>query len=78
LVRRTFSNVSLKNGENIQLTGTENGGEAARIDYIEFIPMGNSAMPTNGTNKPMEMAGSMNTTTATMPADSELAIAGMR
>ncbi|MEO1392543.1 MAG: hypothetical protein AAFV90_06505 [Cyanobacteria bacterium J06634_5] len=74
--------VAAKSGDIFTFKGYENGSpqtaEHGRIDYIEFIPMGNSAMPTNGTNKPMEMAGSMNTTTATMPADSELAIAGMR
>jgi len=53
LVRRTFSNVSLKNGENIQLTGTENGGEAARIDYIEFVPKGGTP------SKPPGSSGSL-------------------
>ncbi|MEL7332385.1 MAG: GDSL-type esterase/lipase family protein, partial [Cyanobacteria bacterium J06560_2] len=46
LVLRTLSNIQLTNGKSIQLTGTEDGGEAARIDYIEFIPSSNSEPPT--------------------------------
>ena len=38
LVQRTFANISLTKGDRIQLVGTEDGGEAARIDYIEFTP----------------------------------------
>ncbi|MEL6552364.1 MAG: SGNH/GDSL hydrolase family protein [Cyanobacteria bacterium J06621_11] len=48
LVRRTISDVSLKNGDTLVLTGTENAGEAARVDYIEFIPRSNTPdTPTN-------------------------------
>ena len=39
LVRRTISGVTLFNGDSIVLTGTEDAGEAARIDYIELIPI---------------------------------------
>ena len=38
LVRRTISNVNLLKGDLLQLTGTEDAGEAARVDYIEFLP----------------------------------------
>ncbi|MEL7332386.1 MAG: hypothetical protein AAFN12_09050, partial [Cyanobacteria bacterium J06560_2] len=38
LVRRTLSGLTIKNGDRIQLVGSEGDGEAARIDYIEFVP----------------------------------------
>jgi len=48
LVKRTFSNVSLTNGDRIRLTGTEDDKEAARIDYIEFVPKGSTSTPPTG------------------------------
>ena len=48
LVRRTISGISLSTGDSIRLTGTEDAGEAARIDYIEFVPI--STNPPTGSN----------------------------
>jgi lysophospholipase L1-like esterase len=46
LVRRTlFEGIQLTAGEPITLTGTVDENEFARIDYIEFIPAGNSSTP---------------------------------
>ena len=39
LIRRTISNISFSTGDSIQLVGTEDAGEAARIDYVEFVPV---------------------------------------
>jgi hypothetical protein len=36
--RKTISNVKIKNGEEIRLTGIADGSETARVDFIEFIP----------------------------------------
>ena len=59
LVRRTISNVSLATGDSIQITGTENAGEPARIDYIEFVPVGvtppTNSDPIAGSNKIIEI-----------------------
>ena len=52
LTRRTFSNISLSTGDKLQLTGTENRGEAARIDYIELIPKGSTTPPASPPTRP--------------------------
>ncbi|MEO5998646.1 MAG: hypothetical protein ABIN89_17925 [Chitinophagaceae bacterium] len=36
--RKTFNNIKINNGDEIKLVGVANGSEAARIDFIEFIP----------------------------------------
>ena len=62
LTRRTLSGISLSTGDRIQLQGTEDGGEAARIDYIEFVPTGSttpnpptSSSPLAGSNGVLEI-----------------------
>lgn len=46
MVRRVVaSNVSIQQGERIELIGTENQGEFARLDYIEFVPVSGSSTP---------------------------------
>jgi hypothetical protein len=35
--RKTFSNIKIKNGDEIKIVGIANGSEAARVDYIEFV-----------------------------------------
>jgi hypothetical protein len=35
---KTFSNIKIKNGDEIKIVGVANGNEGARVDYIEFIP----------------------------------------
>lgn len=37
---KAFYNVSVASGDTIELIGLEDGDEAARIDYIEFVPTG--------------------------------------
>lgn len=34
---KTFSNIKIKNGDEIKLVGVSNVKEAARVDYIEFV-----------------------------------------
>lgn len=47
--RRTVATrVQVNQGETIQIQGTENSGEPARIDYIEFIPAAQETV--NGSN----------------------------
>jgi len=48
LVPRKIGRLEVKNGETIKITGTENSGEPARVDYIEFVPVQLSTI--NGTN----------------------------
>jgi hypothetical protein len=36
--RKTITNVKINKGEEIKITGVANGGETARVDFIEFIP----------------------------------------
>ena len=36
--RKTIPNVNINTGDTIELTGTANGNETARVDFIEFIP----------------------------------------
>jgi hypothetical protein len=48
-VRQTVATgVSIDQGESIQIIGTANGGEWARVDYIEFVPV-NDAPVLNAT-----------------------------
>jgi|GEM_PF-2296566 len=42
------SNVTIQKGDRIELIGKENGGEYARIDYIEFIPATPTSPPAGG------------------------------
>jgi hypothetical protein len=35
---RAFSNIKINSGDEIKIVGVANGSEAARVDYIEFIP----------------------------------------
>jgi Ca2+-binding RTX toxin-like protein len=54
LVRRTVaSGVSINQGQTIQIRGTANQGEAARVDYIELIPVS----IINGTNAAETLTG---------------------
>jgi len=39
------TNVSIQQGDRFELRGTENQGEAARIDYVEFIPLSSNPAP---------------------------------
>jgi hypothetical protein len=41
--RKTIQNIKISNGDEIKITGTANGKEAARVDFIEFIPQGSMA-----------------------------------
>ena len=70
-----ISDISAKSGDIFSIKGYENGSpstaEHARIDYIEFIPMGAGAAPKNDPMKPMGME------TPAMAAMSEVAIAGV-
>jgi len=38
--RTIFTGLEISNGENITITGTAESGEWARVDYVEFIPVG--------------------------------------
>ncbi len=40
--RKVFSNIDVKQGDAIELTGQRNGEEYARVDYLEFRPTGGS------------------------------------
>jgi hypothetical protein len=40
LVKRTIANVSLKQGSKIEIQGKRGGSEWARVDFIDFIPVG--------------------------------------
>jgi hypothetical protein len=40
LVKRKIANVSLKQGSKIEIQGKRGGGEWARVDFIDFIPVG--------------------------------------
>ncbi len=47
LVRRTIaSGITVNKGASLELLGTENGEEHARIDYVEFVPVSGSGSPT--------------------------------
>ena len=35
--RRTFTNIKIRNGDEIKIVGNSNGSEATRVDFIEFI-----------------------------------------
>ena len=35
---KTFGNIKINTGDEIKIVGVANGSEAARVDYIEFIP----------------------------------------
>ncbi|HHP7244148.1 MAG TPA: right-handed parallel beta-helix repeat-containing protein, partial [Elainellaceae cyanobacterium] len=41
--RKVFSNIDVKQGDGIELTGKRNGEEYARVDYIEFRPTGSNS-----------------------------------
>jgi hypothetical protein len=45
LVKRTIANVSLKQGSKIEIQGTRDGGEYARVDFIDFIPVSPDPKP---------------------------------
>ncbi len=38
--RTVFTGLEISNGENITITGTAESAEWARVDYVEFIPVG--------------------------------------
>ncbi|MGB3401136.1 MAG: putative Ig domain-containing protein [Microcoleaceae cyanobacterium] len=59
LVRETvLENVSLSNGEVIELSGTGDGGDLAGIDYIEFIPTLETDETEQANSSPSESASS--------------------
>ncbi|MEL7053425.1 MAG: hypothetical protein AAGM45_16790 [Cyanobacteria bacterium J06588_5] len=70
-----ISDISAKSGDIFSIKGYEDGSpstaEHARIDYIEFIPMGARSMPMNDPMKPMGMEA------PAMAAMSEVAIASV-
>ncbi|MEL6489465.1 MAG: hypothetical protein AAFQ95_05830 [Cyanobacteria bacterium J06621_3] len=70
-----ISDISAKSGDIFSIKGYEDGSpstaEHARIDYIEFIPMGARSMPMNDPMKPIGME------TPAMAAMSEVAIASV-
>lgn len=54
--RRTIATqLVVNNGQILQIRGTESGGEPARIDYIEFIPV--TPVTINGTNVAETLTG---------------------
>ncbi len=55
LVSRTVSNVTLRPGEIIVLTGHRNEGENARIDYVEISPMDGSGVSERVEAEKMEL-----------------------
>ena len=36
---RTFENIPVRNGDEIQLVGRADTGEKVKLDYVEFIPV---------------------------------------
>ena len=63
LTSASLSDVMVKSGDIFSIKGYENGSpstaEHARVDYIEFIPMGVSSDPMDEMMKPMGMEPSM-------------------
>ncbi len=63
LTSATLSDVMVKSGDIFSIKGYENGSpstaEHARVDFIEFIPMGVSSEPMDEMMKPMGMDPSM-------------------
>ncbi len=57
--RTALSQVNLTNGDAITLTGIVDAAEFARVDYIEFIPVGASA-PVNGSANNDTLEGTSN------------------
>jgi hypothetical protein len=45
LVKRKIANVSLKEGSKIEIQGKRGGSEWARVDFIDFIPVGPDPKP---------------------------------
>jgi hypothetical protein len=41
--RHVIENIELKDGDQIQVEGTPDGGETAALDYIEITPVGGVA-----------------------------------
>jgi len=63
LVPRKIGRLEVKNGETIKITGTENSGEPARVDYLEFIPVElNTINGTSGDDILLDTAGKTNLT----------------
>ncbi|MEL6814045.1 MAG: hypothetical protein AAFP03_04430, partial [Cyanobacteria bacterium J06598_3] len=79
LTSATLADVMVKSGDIFTIKGYEDGSrstaEHARVDFIEFVPMGASSKPMDDMDmmKPMGMDGAM----TAMSAGNELAIAGM-
>lgn len=48
--RKTIPNVKINTGDVIEITGMANGGETAKVDFIEFV-----AQPTTGKSKTVGM-----------------------
>jgi len=61
-VRKTLARgLSINQGENIQIAGLLNQGEAARVDYIDFIPVGNDTLIGGTGNKVLDGGGGIDT-----------------
>lgn len=53
--RKIAKGLEVTNGQQITITGIENGGEPVRVDYIEFIPIPSSTL--NGTDLAETLTG---------------------
>ena len=72
LTSYTLSDVMAKSGDIFSLRGYEDAGEFARVDYVEFVPMGTSDKSMNDdAMKPMDS----NVMAVGMPAESAMAMA---
>ncbi len=61
-VRKTLARgLSINQGEKIQIAGILNQGEAARVDYIEFIPVRNDTLIGGAGNKVLDGGGGIDT-----------------
>ncbi len=69
LVRRTIaSGITVNKGTSLELLGTENGAEHARIDYVEFVPVSGSVSPTPTPPPPPPSTGDTQAPTARLTA----------
>jgi Ca2+-binding RTX toxin-like protein len=61
-VRKTLARgLSINQGQKIQIAGILNQGEAARVDYIDFIPVGNDTLIGGTGNKVLDGGGGIDT-----------------
>lgn len=74
--RKIAKGIEVTNGQQIVITGVENQGESARVDYIEFIPIPSSTI--NGTSRAETLTGNQlnNTINAFEGNDTLLGLAG--